>query len=99
MAALNPNPMEAPMAEAVYILCAALSASCAFILFRGYRRSLSKLLLWSSLCFGMLALSNGVLVLDMVIFPEIDFGGGFFRSLFGALAGSVLLFGLIWELT
>lgn len=87
------------MAESVYVLCALMSFACAFLLLRAHSVSGSRLLLWSGLCFGFLALNNIVLVVDLVILPEIDFQGSIWRNGIGAVAGSLLLFGLIWELT
>ncbi len=85
------------MAEIVYILCSALSLLCASMLFRGYRRSGARLLLWSAWCFGVFALNNLYLSIDMIIFPDVDISGPFFRNMLGATSGSLLLFGLIWE--
>lgn len=84
------------MAEAVYLLCAATSVACALLLLRGYRRQRTRLLLWSSLCFALLAINNSLLFVDLIIVPEaVDLS--IWRSV-TALAGiSVLLFGLIWE--
>ena len=83
------------MAELVYILCAATSLCCAALLLRGYLRSRSHLLLWSSLCFIGLAVNNLILVVDLMLVPELELG--VWRSL-AALGGiSVLVFGLIWE--
>ena len=83
------------VAEAVYILCTLTSAACAVLLLRGYARSHVRLLLWSGLCFVMLALNNVLLFMDKVIFPNIDFWGWRTGT---ALAGLALLaFGLIWE--
>lgn len=87
------------MAELVYCLCALMSIACAFLLARGYKNTRSQLLLWSSLCFGFLALNNSILFIDLVIFPELEFNGMLWRNLMSAIAGSLLLFGLIWELT
>lgn len=87
------------MAEIVYILCMILSCACAFFLYKAYKKAPSALLLWSSACFGFLAINNGVLVLDMLIYPEVDFGGDVIRAACGATAGGLLLFGLIWELS
>jgi Family of unknown function (DUF5985) len=82
--------------EAVYLLCAATSIACAALLLRGYLRQRTRLLLWSSLCFGLLALNNALLFVDLILVPTaIDLS--LWRSL-TALAGvAVLLFGLIWE--
>ena len=84
------------MAEAVYVLCAATSAACAVLLLRAYRRQRTRLLLWSSLCFGLLALNNVLLFIDLIVVPtSVDLS--LWRAA-TALAGvSVLLFGLIWE--
>ena len=87
------------MAEGVYVLCALMSIACAVMLMRGYSRARSHLLLWSSLCFLGLALNNAVLFLDMLVFPDVEFNGAFWRNLLSASSGSLLLFGLIWELT
>ena len=85
------------MAESVYVLSMALSLLCTVLLFRGYRQSRSKLLLWSSIAFAWLALNNLILFLDIVVFPEVDFGGGILRNLSAAMGGGFLLYGLIWE--
>jgi hypothetical protein len=83
------------MAEAVYLLCAATSMACAALLFRGYRRQSTRLLLWSSLCFGLLALNNTLLFVDLIVAPDVDLS--LWRGL-TALAGvALLLFGLIWQ--
>jgi hypothetical protein len=61
------------MAEAVYILCALTSLICAVLLARAYRRTPSRLLLWSSICFAALALNALLLVVDLIILPtEVD---------------------------
>jgi hypothetical protein len=84
------------MPETVYLLCAATSVTCAVLLLRAYRRLRTRLLLWSSLCFVLLALNNAVLFVDLIVVPSaIDLS--LWRSA-TALAGvGVLLFGLIWE--
>lgn len=88
------------MAETVYLLCAVMSTACAFLLLRGNPRATgSKLLFWAGLCFALLALNNIILVIDLVIFPELDFAGRIWRNVIGGSAGSILTFGLIWELT
>lgn len=87
------------MAEIVYSLCGVGSVLCAWMLMRGYRKDRSQLLLWSSICFGFLALNNIVLVFDLVLLPEIEFSGSFWRNMMAAIAGSTLLYGLIGELT
>jgi hypothetical protein len=88
------------MAEIVYLLSALMSVACALMLWRGFRSNTgNRLLLWSSACFGLLALNCIFLFVDMVIFPNLNMQGPILRQFMGAGAGSILLFGLIWELT
>ena len=87
------------MAEFVFSLCAIMSIACAALLLRGYFRERSHLLLWSSLCFVALAVNNALLFVDVFILPEYDFSGDLWRNMLSAIAGSLLLFGLIWEMT
>ena len=79
----------------VYTLCFATATLCAFLLGRSFRRTRSRLLFWSALCFGLLAVVNFIVVLDMLVFPEIDFRP--MRLWLSLLAVSVLLFGFIWD--
>ena len=83
------------MAEAVYLLCAVTSALCATLLVAGYRRSRSRLLLWSALCFVGLALNNAVLVVDLIIVKDVDLS--IWRQLPALLGLGVLVYGLVWE--
>ncbi len=83
------------MGTLVYILCTLTSLGCAVLLWRGYRRSRMRLLFWSSLCFGILAISNALLILDLVVFPTAQLLP--FRSAVTQAALMVLLFGLIFE--
>jgi hypothetical protein len=83
------------MAESVYILCALTSALCAILLYRGYRQSSARLLLWSALCFIGLALNNVMLYVDMVVMIHTDLS--VVRLLPAVVGMLLLLFGLIWE--
>ena len=83
------------MATLVYTLCALTSLACAVLLLRGYASSRVRLLLWSGLCFGGLALNNILLLVDKRLVPEVDLS--LWRTL-PALAGlALLLYGLVWE--
>lgn len=85
------------MAEAVYVLCMLTSLFCAFLLFRSYRASHSRLLLWSTVCFVGLALSNALLVVDLIILPEtIDLRP--LRTVIGFTSTGLFLGALVWEL-
>jgi hypothetical protein len=83
------------MAEIVYLLCALTSLGCAVLLFRQYASARTKLLLWSSLCFGGLAANNALLFVDRVLVPSMDLS--MYRSCIALVAMLVLLYGLIWE--
>lgn len=87
------------MTELIFALCALMSVTCTGMLLRGYLRERSHMLLWSSLCFALLALTNIVLFVDVVMLPEIDFNGSIWRNLLSATAASLLVLGLVWELT
>lgn len=83
------------MSGIVYSLCALTALVCACLLLLAWRRSRYRLLLWSSLCFMGLTLNNLLLVLDKIIFPEIDLS--LWRLTTALVSLGVLLFGLIWE--
>ncbi len=83
------------MGTLVYTLCTLTCIGCAVLLWRGYRRSKLRLLFWSSLCFGILAISNALLFLDLVVFPTVYILP--VRSSISQVALLVLLFGLIFE--
>lgn len=86
------------MAEIVFILCAITSCACAAALFRGYRKSANRLLLWGALAFCFLGLNNIFLCADMIFFPDVDMNGPAIRNFLAAIAGSLLLYGLISEM-
>ena len=81
---------------AVYTLCFLTSSACAWLLARSFGRSGARLLLWSCLCFVLLAANNLVLILDMLVLPAFDLR--IWRLLLSLAAVSVLLFGFVWDL-
>jgi heme A synthase len=81
------------MAELVHILCACTSLVCAALLARGYQQSRKKLLFWSSLCFGGLAVNNVLAVIDF----RADVDLALYRPLTGLISIAVLVFALVWE--
>lgn len=83
------------MKPAVYILGTFTSLCCTFLLLRGYFRVRKRLLLWSGLCFAGLTVSNLLVFVDLVVFPEVDLYR--FRLATAAIAMIILLYGLIWE--
>ena len=60
-----------------------------------YSNVRKRLLLWSAVCFYFLALSNLLVFLDLIIFPQIDLY--LWRLATAATAMLILLYGLIWE--
>jgi Family of unknown function (DUF5985) len=83
------------MGPAVYILGVLVTFSCGALLTRGYFNVRKRLLLWSGICFFGLALSNLLVFLDLVVFPDLDLYS--WRLLTAAVAMLLLLYGLVWE--
>jgi hypothetical protein len=83
------------MEPVVYILGALTCVACAALLLRAYMATGTKLLLWSGICFSGLSVSNILLFLDLVVFPETDYFLS--RLLTAAAAMMCMLYGLIWE--
>jgi hypothetical protein len=79
----------------VYSLCFLTSTLCAGLLGRMFIKNGARLLFWSAACFVLLAIANLVVVLDMLVFPEIDFRT--IRLWLSLAAISLLLFGFIWD--
>lgn len=80
---------------AVYLLCFLTSSACALLLARSYRRAGARLLLWSALCFLLLAANNLVVFVDMLVLPTWDLRLA--RHALALSAVGVLLFGFIWD--
>jgi uncharacterized membrane protein len=82
--------------SSVYFLCFLTSLACTILLARSYFRTKSRLLLWALLCFVLLAVNNGVLFLDVVVFPtQVSLLPVRHVSVLAALG--VLLYGFIWD--
>lgn len=79
----------------VYLLCFLTSLSCCLLLIRSYRRSRSKVLLWTAACFVLLAIDNLLVVVDLVLLPNVDLSVP--RLLATLLAASTLIIGFVWE--
>ena len=83
------------MAAVIYSLCALTGLACAILLLRGYQKTRVHLLLWSGLCFVGLTASNVFLVLDRIVYPDMDLS---IMRLSSAFIGMLLLlYGLVWE--
>jgi hypothetical protein len=81
--------------SAVYLLCALSSLLALWLVYRSYRRSPTRLLLWSSLAFVALAINNVVLFVDIVLLPDISLLP--IRHATELIAVGFLLYGFIWE--
>lgn len=89
--------MTEVFATIVYLLCFLTSLACAWLLGRSYHKSRARLLLWSSICFGFLALNNLALVLDLVVWPtSVDLRLARLALALAAVAS--LIWGFVWEL-
>lgn len=86
------------MATVVYLLCAVASASCAVALFRVFwhhRGQATSLVFWTGLCFAGFAISNSLVVIDLVLLRNGALAVA--RAATACAASGFLLFGLIWD--
>lgn len=88
--------MATTLPALVYTLCFLTSATCGFMLTRNYYRTRVRLLLWSGICFILLAANNMVVMVDLLMLPGMDLQIP--RLAFSLIAVLVLLFGFIWDL-
>jgi hypothetical protein len=79
---------------AVNALGTLTAALCAVLLFRAYFGARRQLLLWSALCFAGLTLSNGLLLVDIWIVPDISLR--IWRLATAAASMLLLVFGLVF---
>ena len=82
-------------ADIVYALCVLTSLACAVLLWRGYRRSRARLLMWSTLCFVGLAMNNALLIVDLRVLPAVDLS--IWRTLPALIGIALLVYGLVWD--
>jgi hypothetical protein len=80
----------------IYLLCILMSSLCAWLLITAFLRVRQALLLWSALCFCLLAVNNLLVFADLVVLPQIDLSLA--RSLTALFAGILLLGSFIWEM-
>jgi len=84
------------MAGLTYLLCAITALLCSALLLKGHRRNGYPLLFWSGLAFVGLTLSNFLLVIDKLWFPEVDLS--LFRHGATLIAMMLMLYGLVWDI-
>ena len=79
----------------LYLVALLTCLVCTVLLFRGYRASGVRLLLWSGLCFVFLTLNNLLLFFDLAVFSEVDLRP---YRLVAALVGlAFLLYAFLFE--
>lgn len=83
------------MGKFIYAGCALTAFMCAWMLLRSYARTRYRLLLWGGLCFTGLSLNNLLLVLDRLVFANMDLST--WRLLAALVAALLLLAGLVLE--
>jgi len=83
------------MAPVIYSLSALTCLAAFALLLRGWLATRLRLLFWSALCFAGLSINNILLVLDKLVFLDVDLTR--WRLLTALVAVLLLLFGLIWE--
>ncbi len=83
------------MGAIVYGFGVVVTLCCGVLLTRAYLNVRKRLLLWSAICFYGLAVSNLLVFLDLIVFPEVNLYP--YRLGTAAISLLVLLYGLIWE--
>jgi len=79
----------------LFLLAALTCIACTAFLYRGWRRTGQRLLLWSTLCFVFLSVNNILLLVDLPLFTDVDLRP---YRLAAALVGlGFLIYGFIWE--
>ncbi|HJU16061.1 MAG TPA: DUF5985 family protein [Stellaceae bacterium] len=82
--------------SAVYLLCFFTSGLCAYLLSAAFRRRRERLLLWSALCFWLIAAENLLVFIDIILLPGVSLLS--LRLALSLAAVCVLLFGFVWEI-
>ena len=83
------------MALLIYALCALTALVCAVLLLAGSRRTGSRMLMWSGLCFCGLALTNALIVVDALHVTADHMWT--LRLVVALVAIAALLYGLVFE--
>ena len=81
------------MASLIYALCALTALVCASLLLHTYRLRRIDFLFWSGLFFVIQACNNVLLIIDKVVFPDVEMA--VYRYAIALIAIGVLLYGLI----
>ena len=94
---MNVRFVGSPIETVIHLLSVITSLLCAYLLARAWLRGRERLLVWSAICFALLAINNLVLAVDILLLPAINLT--ILRLVTALLAVGVLLFGFIWEAT
>jgi hypothetical protein len=81
------------MVALTYALCALTALACAIMLLIGARKTGSRMLFWSALCFAGLSVSNALIAVDAVTVPDL----GMLRLGVSLVSVALLLYGLVFE--
>lgn len=81
------------IAGLVFILSAATSLLCAYLLFRVYRISRARLLMWSGICFLGLGLTNVLIYIDFKTPTDLSV----IRTIPALIGTACLIYGFIME--
>jgi Na+/melibiose symporter-like transporter len=54
----------------LFLLAVLASLGCTLLLYRGYRNTRLRILLWSALCFVCLTVNNLLVFVDLILLPE-----------------------------
>ncbi len=80
----------------LFLLALLTSLACTVLLYRSFRQTRLKILLWSALCFVCLTINNLLLFIDLVLLPaSIDLRG--LRHAAALVGMLFLLYGFIHE--
>jgi hypothetical protein len=83
------------VAFTIYSLCTLTSLACAWLLLASYRRTGHRLLFWSGASFVAMTVNNLFLVLDKIVFPDVNLLP--VRLVSALVAMLLLIYGLIYE--
>jgi hypothetical protein len=81
------------MVALTYALCALTALACAIMLLIGARKTGSRMLFWSGLCFAGLSISNALIAVDAMTVPDL----GPLRLGVSLVSVALLLYGLVFE--
>lgn len=79
----------------IYALCSLTALACCGLLLAAARRTGSRMLFWSGLCFAGLTFTNVMVIVDHYGLPDTDLST--LRLGCALLAIALLLYGLIFE--